>query len=315
MDVLTQAIALSEAGDQLALATVVEVGGSAPRHPGAKMLIRADGSVFGTIGGGRIELEVTKVGMVVASGGGARWVRHHLVRDLAMCCGGRMGVWIEPLGPGLDAIRRAVDLRSQRRAALLVTRLDGSGKVVDETTSITTRGLTATAREFVEPIVPTDRVVVFGCGHVARAVGPLAARLGFEVIACDDNETDELEREPEWATQVVCSFEVSEVERAIGELGAGDYAIIVTRDHAIDQRILEQLLPRESLTYLGLIGSRGKIGRLRKRLAAKGIATAERWARLHSPIGLDIRAETPEEIAVSIVAELIGVRNTGADAS
>jgi xanthine dehydrogenase accessory factor len=310
MDVLAQAIALSEAGDELALATVVEVGGSSPRHPGAKMLVRSDGCIFGTIGGGRIELEVTNAGREVAAGAPARWVRHHLVRDLAMCCGGRVAVYVEPVSASIDAIRRAVELWRRRQPVLLVTPLDGSGKLVDETDRRNARVFTSTAHEFVEPVQPPDRVVMFGCGHVARAIGPIVSRLGFDVVVCDDNETDELEREPEWANIIVPSFELSDVERAIGELGAGDYAVIVTRDHAVDQRILEQLFAREALGYLGLIGSRGKIGRFKKRLEAKGVATPERWARLHAPIGVDIGAETPAEIAVSIAAQLIGVRSS-----
>ena len=77
----------------------------------------------------------------------------------------------------------------------------------------------------------------------------------------------------------------------------------------MDQAILERALACESLSYLGVIGSLGKIGRFRKRLAAKGAATAEAWTRVHGPIGLDIAAETPDEIAVSVVAELISIRN------
>jgi len=130
---------------------------------------------------------------------------------------------------------------------------------------------------------------------------------------CDDNETGTLDAAPPaWATRSVASFELRDVAREVGPLGAGDYVIILTRDHAVDLRILEQALVHESLpalAYLGLIASRGKLGRFHKRLVAKGVATPERWARLRAPIGLDIAAETPAEIAISVAAELIQVRN------
>jgi xanthine dehydrogenase accessory factor len=137
------------------------------------------------------------------------------------------------------------------------------------------------------------------------------ASVGFLPVACDDDETGALATPPSWAHRVVSSFELTDIEREVGALGVGDYVVIATRDHAIDQRILERLLTNETLSYLGLIGSRGKIGRFRKRLAAKGVATEERWQRLHAPIGLDISAETPAEIAVSVAAELVRIRNRG----
>jgi xanthine dehydrogenase accessory factor len=141
----------------------------------------------------------------------------------------------------------------------------------------------------------------------------MAAQVGFDVVLCDDNDTgalDELGRPP-WAGQVVESFDIRDIEADIGPVGPGDHALIMTRDHAVDQAILEALLPKPSLTYLGLIGSRGKIGRFRKRIAAKGHFDESGWARLHAPIGLDIGAETPEEIAVAVVAELIATRRRG----
>jgi xanthine dehydrogenase accessory factor len=115
---------------------------------------------------------------------------------------------------------------------------------------------------------------------------------------------------------VIESFDVAEVERTLGGLGGDDYALIITRDHAIDQRLLETLIVHDELHYLGMIGSLGKVGRFRKRLEAKGIVTdddvgAARWARLHAPIGLDLGSETPEEIAISIVAQLVALRRRG----
>jgi xanthine dehydrogenase accessory factor len=157
-------------------------------------------------------------------------------------------------------------------------------------------------------VCPAERLVLFGAGHVARAIGPLARTVGFEVAVCDDNDTGGLDAPTPWARWRIESFDPRDVEHTIGPLGAGDFLLIVTRDHAVDQEILERALLCDQLSYLGLIGSRGKIERFRRRLEAKGLATPERWARLHAPIGLPIGSETPEEIAVSVVAELIALR-------
>lgn len=140
----------------------------------------------------------------------------------------------------------------------------------------------------------------------------MAGSLGFEVVVCDDNETSAVEERPPWADLMVESFALRDIESSIGRLGAGDYLLVLTRDHAIDQRIIEATMPRVAeFEYLGLIGSRGKIGRFRKRVLAKEIVDEEQWQKLRAPIGLDIGAETPAEIAVSILAELVTIRNRG----
>jgi len=174
------------------------------------------------------------------------------------------------------------------------------------------RGRPIVATVLGRPRAP-ERVIVFGLGHVGRALGPLLGTLGFEVVACDDGETGATEPPPAWA--VVESFDPAEVETKLGGFTAHDYVLIVTRDHAIDQQLLEQLLGRDNLAYLGMIGSRGKVGRFKKRLEARGLLDGEvgavRLARLHAPIGVDIGAETPEEIAVAIAAELVAHRRRG----
>src|SRR6201999_823245 len=109
------------------------------------------------------------------------------------------------------------------------------------------------------------------------------------VIACDDNDTGSLAGEPPaWAARVIESFDVAEVARVVGGFTADDCVLVITRDHAIDQRLLEQLIVDDAIGYLGMIGSRGKVGRFRKRLAAKGLLDGEvgaaRWARLRAPI-------------------------------
>lgn len=313
MELLRQAVRRAEAGESLALVTVIRVGGSTPRHVGTKMLVDAAGRIYDTIGGGKVEMEVTSAAMEVAQGGAARIVRRQLVRDLAMCCGGAMECYVEPVASSIEALRTAIELWDARVPTLLVTPLDGRPKFVERISTPEIPGYSCTEERFIEPVRPRDRIILFGAGHVARALGPVAASVKFEIIVCDDDETGALTHVSgaPWVTKTVESFDVRDVEADLGPLGTGDYAVIMTRDHGIDQEVLEQLLPKESLAYLGLIGSEGKIGRFHKRLTAKGVATEARWSRLHAPIGLDIGAETPDEIAVAVVAELVRVRRLG----
>lgn len=162
----------------------------------------------------------------------------------------------------------------------------------------------------VERVGVAERAVILGLGHVARALGGLLAGLGFEVVVCDDGDTGNTEC-PAWAARLIESFDADEIERELGGFTEHDRVLIVTRDHAIDQALLEKLIVKGAIGYLGMIGSRGKVGRFRKRLEAKGLYDEARWARLHAPIGIDIGAETPEEIAVAIAAELIAIRRRG----
>ncbi len=313
-DVIAAAADAGRAAAPVALVTVVDVSGSTPRHAGARMLVREDGEIVGTIGGGKIELEAIAAARLVASGAqpAARFSRH-LVQDLAMCCGGRMEAWIEPLAGGRwKALDEATRRRRARRACVLVTSMGGPGgggmDVLAEDASLTTRRPRLAGDRFYDPLRPSERVVLFGGGHVARALAPLCAAIGFEVVLCDEEEAfASTERFPD-ARALVHSFDAAEITRELGAFGADDHLIVLTRDHAIDQQILEQWIGNDAIGYLGMIGSRGKVGRFRKRLEQKGLFDAVRWSRLHAPVGLAIGAETPEEIAVAIVAELIAFR-------
>jgi xanthine dehydrogenase accessory factor len=296
-----------------ALCTVIEATGSTPRHVGARMAVLPDGGLVGTIGGGRVEQEVAAAAREVIAGGPARRVRHHLVRDLAMCCGGTMELVIAPLAPSAPALQAMVRARAERRATIVETPLDGGPLRVRPATvdELARRRPERAGHALIELVRPLDRVILFGAGHVARAIGPLARSCGYQVVVCDDGDTGAVDPPPPWAHAVVDSFDPADLVRQVGPLGAGDHVLIVTRDHAVDQRVLEQLIGRDDLSYLGMIGSRGKVGRFHKRLAAKGLVDDASWARLRAPIGLDLGAETPEEIAVAVMAELIALRRRG----
>jgi xanthine dehydrogenase accessory factor len=311
-----QVLAALDEGRRVALATVIATTGSTPRHVGARMAVVDDGRTLGTIGGGRIEAEVVAAAGEVARGAAARRLDHHLVRDLAMCCGGWMELVIAPAGPSRAALEGALAAWRHREPAVLTTDLAAGPGLGTMTLAAATASDAARWRRPVldgdvlrEGIAAPERAIVFGCGHVARALGPLLPPLGFEVVVCDDGDTGALDVAPAWADHVVDSFDVADVEKAIGPLGPGDHVLVVTRDHAVDQRLLEDLIGRD-VGYLGMIGSRGKVGRFRKRLEAKGLDLS-RWDRLRAPIGLDLGAETPEEIAIAIAAELVALRRRG----
>jgi len=159
---------------------------------------------------------------------------------------------------------------------------------------------------FIDVTAPPAPLIIFGGGHVGAALAPLARTIGFDVHVVDElEEFASPERFP--GARLHHSFD----PRDWGELPLGPRTVVVvtTRDHAVDQAVLEALVGRD-LGYLGVIGSRGKAGRFRRRLEAKGVAPAQ-LARVHMPIGLDIGAETPEEIAVSVIAQLIQLRHAG----
>jgi xanthine dehydrogenase accessory factor len=314
-DVFAAALRALDEGRGVAIAAVTGATGSTPRHLGARMAVTADGEQWGTVGGGKIEQLVVAAARDVAGGAAPRVVRQHLVRDLAMCCGGSMEVAITAAASSREVIAALADTRTVR---VLVTPLDGGPLTVRAPGADDPRAHqpVVTDDAMIERVGPAERAIVFGLGHVARTLGPLLDSLGFQVVVCDDGETGATEASPVWAARVIDSFDAQEVERSLGGFGADDYVLIVTRDHAIDQQLLEQLIGHAGLHYLGMIGSRGKVGRFRKRLEAKGLVDDSdvgqaRWTRLRAPIGFDIGAETPEEIAVAIAAELVAVRRRG----
>jgi xanthine dehydrogenase accessory factor len=306
IDVFVQALRALEAGRGVAIASVIGAHGSTPRHLGARMAVAADGEQWGTVGGGKIEQLVVDAAREVASGAAPRVVRQHLTRDLAMCCGGSMEVVLTPGAPSRDALAQ---LANGHAPEVLVTPVDGEPLALRAAAPGDPPHHHPVVKDhaLVERIGGKERAVVFGLGHVARSLGPLLAGLGFAVIVCDDGETGATREVPPWASDLHETFDPKVVQ-------PGDVVLIVTRDHAIDQQLLEALIVRDDLGYLGMIGSRGKVGRFKKRLEARGLldgASGEaRWARLRAPVGLDLGAETPEEIAIAIAAELVARRRS-----
>ena len=294
---------------QLALVSVVQTVGSTPRHCGTHMLVSDQGSIFGTVGGGRVEYELIKKARTVVNRGVGVVVTHHLVRDLAMCCGGSMTVVITPFACSVHAWNQLAMNLDERVCTQIRLAVDAPLELDpgDALSKELSNGCHWDGTVFTQLIEPATRAILFGAGHISTALVPLLVAANFEVVLCDDNDSGAFDLEPGVFREVrkVWSFELSDVRRELGSLGQGDYAIVVTRDHAIDQRVIEALLAGPPLSYLGLIGSRGKVGRFRRRILAKGVVDESCWQRLDAPMGIDIGAETPIEIAISIAAQLI----------
>lgn len=158
---------------------------------------------------------------------------------------------------------------------------------------------------FLEPICPLPRLLIFGAGHVGQAVAKLGLFLGFEVYLFDDRKDIELPMEIKDKINFILSDMASSLEQFPTDESC--YLIIVTRGHRHDAEVLRLGL-KKKLAYIGMIGSRRKVALMKEEFLEKGWASEEDWARLHSPIGLNIGAKTVEEIALSIMAEVIACR-------
>ncbi|HEV2206946.1 MAG TPA: XdhC/CoxI family protein [Candidatus Acidoferrales bacterium] len=243
---------MRRAGRRGALATIVHTNGSIPSFESSRMLVRDDGSIAGTIGGGCVEAEVWAAAKEVMEAEQPRKMifnlNHDADYDAGLICGGTLEV-------------------------------------------------------FVEPILPQPTLYIFGAGHVSLAVSRIAGEAGFAVAVIDDRESfANVERFP-MASEVHTSYADS-FEKI--HPNSSSYLLIVTRGHKDDMRVLAWAVNTDA-RYIGMIGSKRKVLSVYKALEKEGYAP-EKFERVHAPVGLDIGALSPEEIAVSIVAELIAVR-------
>jgi len=253
MDLYEEIVRLRRDGRRGAVATIVNVRGSIPSFKTAKMLVRDDGSIVGTIGGGCVEAEVWQAAREVMESERPRTLTFDLNNDpkydTGLVCGGTLEI-------------------------------------------------------FIEPILPPAELLIFGAGHVGTSLGRVAQMAGFDVTIIDDRETfANRERFPE-AQQVIAE----DFDKAVTQLSPGEssYIVIVTRGHRDDMRVLRWAVQTPA-RYVGMIGSKRKTITIFKELQQEGLA-AQLFDRVHAPIGLDIGAITPAEIAIAIVAEMIAKR-------
>jgi xanthine dehydrogenase accessory factor len=334
---------LVEDRQQFVLATIVSRHGSTPRMAGTRMIITTDGRPIGTIGGGLLEAQVVrKAREILLSKRPVMMAFDMKPSDLAamdMICGGRSEVlleFVDPARPAADVLIAWDDAQGDPEPCyfLTVLRLAGEkienidhclfkgedvafgqlpidpamvSQIVREHSDVT--GLHAAVFEpyliLIDPVLPTETVVLFGAGHVAQPTAQLATFVGFRVQVVDDRaEFANAERFPE-AEEIIV---VNDYDDALQKLaiGHGAFVVIVTRGHLHDKTVLIHAL-RSEAAYIGMIGSRPKRDHIFKTLLKQGFAQAD-LRRVHCPVGLSISAETPEEIALSIVAELVQTR-------
>ena len=332
---------LLASGEDVVVATIISKSGSTPRMAGTKMLVRQDGAIVGTIGGGILEATVINVAKQVYES------RQSVVRDYKYAgkdensmgvCGGRIEVLVEWVPSGdaaTEMVFREVNekLRTGQRATL-VTKLpsereegSGSGRWIfsqdgksignplpDSLMSLTSQVVAFGQpkvwevdgeRYWIEPIRMPGTVFVLGAGHVAQQVARLTSMVNFRTVVVEDREEFATrERFPDADEMVV----LDDFAHGIRELPIDEdsYLVIVTRGHEQDQVALLQAI-HTNAGYIGMMGSERKRIVIYQALREAG-ASEEQLAKIHSPIGLLQKTDSPEEIAVSIVAELIQVR-------
>jgi xanthine dehydrogenase accessory factor len=315
MNVWRAAADLIQRGASGALATVARVRGSTPVPAGTKMLVGAEGRLIGSVGGGCVEAEVIGAALEAQQRRAPMLLTHHLNADLAgdlgLSCGGTVDIFVEPL-VAEESYVRALESAAGAESGLVRTATEWGGaapiKTFEQLAESTRPGaaasLTRDGRFVEERLLPAPRVLVFGAGHVGAAIARAAAAAGFRVVVIDDRaEYADPARFPD-AVGVLAA----EVEDALLRypLAAADAVVIATRGHRNDALILERVAT--SLAgYVGLLGSKRKKVVVSKGLRAAGVP-AKSLQRVRVPVGLPIGAVTPEEIAVSVVAELIAWR-------
>ena len=324
------------AGRPAALLTVVESHGATPRGAGSRQLVLTSGDTVGTIGGGIGEYKACEAARQALQDGVSTLLAYDLspgaAADMGAVCGGTVTVFCQYIGPDAAAcIGAMVESGRNRRPYLLLCDMTeperwamavsgpetiycGDGRhAADLQRFLQDCGENPTYKPqliqysgrllYAESFFPSSRAFIFGGGHVACALVPVLARVGFSCVVVDDREDfANAERFPDAESVVVADLE----HLPDFHIGEDDYVCIMTRGHVGDYVVERQILPLRP-QYIGVIGSRNKLHFVREKLLADGFA-AEEIDNTYGPIGLPISAATPEEIAVSIAAELISVR-------
>lgn len=297
------------------LATVINTKGSTPREVGAKMFITVEGKTVGTIGGGAGEAKVYQQALQLLKTGKKQFVEIDLSgvpqREIQGVCGGTMRVLLE-LWSGsesLNLVNQIIDALTSGHSATIITPFTADEKpyLTEQTEVIASLHSTA----LIEPLLPPSRLLIIGGGHIAISLVQIAKIAGFQVIVQDDR--------PDFATKerfpdasLVLPEPITSIQEILNK-NSNLYVALVTRGYLQDLAAL-RLLSNYQLPYIGMIGSNKRVNTVYKILQAEGCST-EFLNQIYAPIGLDIGALTPEEIAVSICAELIKVRRGGTGAS
>ena len=348
-EVIQEAVNLLEQGQPCVLATVVRTKGSTPQKSGAMLLVREDGSGVGTLGGGCVEGDIWFAAKeIMRNHGGPEFKNYFLNEDIAardgLVCGGTMYFYLEPFWEADDftelghqlldayeggeplALATAVNVPNGHPGlgAKLLLRMDGTVFGTLGSPELDQRGMEVCKKVadvgaiesfttdegvevFVEGFTTPPTLVMVGGGHVGKATADLAQNLGYRVVVVDDRpEFSNEERFPYADQTLITDYEGWSDHLS---LNVNTFVVVATRGHRYDDMALESALKTRA-RYIGLMGSRRKTLMIYQRLLQQGV-TLERLKEVRSPIGLDIGALTPEEIAVSVMSEIIMTRRGG----
>ena len=348
-EVIQEAVKLLEDGQPCVLATVVRTKGSTPQKSGAMLLVRQDGTGVGTLGGGCVEGDIWFAAReILRNHGGPEFKNYYLNEDIAardgLVCGGTMYFYLEPLWEpddfteighqlleayeGGDPVALATVVNAPKEnvdlGAKLLLRIDGAtsgtlgnpdldARAVEIAQRVSDVGavesfITDEGTEvFIEGFTTPPTLIMVGGGHVGKATADLAHTLGYQVYIVDDREEfANADRYPYAEKTIVTSYEGWSEHLSIN---VNTFIVVATRGHRFDDMALDSALQTRA-RYIGLLGSRRKTLMIYQRLLQQG-TTLERLKEVRSPIGLDIGALTPEELAVSIMSEIIMARRGG----
>ncbi len=324
-------------GESVVLACIIDHTGSTPREVGSKMIIRENRRIEGSIGGGILESLVQKLAAGVFQSRRSIikefCLKKEEVASIGMACGGNVAVYLKYIDSAdkdtRETFAAAARIWREQNKAWMITIVEPDdsfslelysesrnvpGRISESDFDYVKANLdhrshyidTGGKKYMVDPLV-CSKAFIYGGGHIGYEMAALLERLDFHITVIDDREEfASAQRFPQADRLVVCPFEGA-MERL--SIDADSYIIIVTRGHMHDQTVLEQALKTDA-EYIGMIGSSTKRDATYKSLLEKGF-TQEDISRVHSPIGLNIGAHTPAEIAVSIAAEMIQARAGG----
>jgi xanthine dehydrogenase accessory factor len=331
--------------ENFVLATILEKSGSAPREQGTKMIIEKDFSIIGTIGGGIFEAMAIKLASKVFESGNSIIRDFSLTNEgasaLGAACGGDLKLLLEYINfddnKMLGIYSKAWELKRKDINFTLVTKIPKEGKVIsgidkwictevdffgeendavqsifkkirEDFKNITFEKINKNEEEYlVEPIFNHETVYILGAGHVAQKISDITKMLEFKTVVLDDREEFANRQRFKNADELIVIPSFDNLLNYI-KVDCRSYIIIVTRGHASDKEVLAQMLETDA-KYIGMIGSKTKRDIVYEYLMNEGY-TVKDLERVCCPIGIPISAQTPEEIAVSITAELVKVRRS-----
>lgn len=314
IDVINIANNWKKNGKKVALATVIQTWGSAPRGVGSKLVIDQDGNFEGSVSGGCVEGAVINEAMELFDGGTPKvlefGVSNEMAWEVGLACGGELKVLIQPLDIQDKIVFSIVDNIKNREAVKLRIDCSNGLRIIDNTLTNQTSLYDKEKNEFIHVIDPKPRLFVVGAVHIAQALISLAAITDFEIILIDPREHFATEKRfpnckilTEWPDIALSRF----------NLDKSTHLVTLTHDPKIDDPALIYSL-KKNIGYIGSLGSKKTHQKRCERLTSLGFSDND-INKIHAPIGLDIKGKTPAEIAVSIIAEIISFRRKSHDSN